>query len=241
VTSAAPPRPRDTRRRRARAPRRRRRLLVLLAAVVAAALVVVLVVLVSGGGNPAVNYRANGVAVYGHIGPEGIPLEVGPALATPNAKLTGAPVDTVQCLGQEQLAYHVHMHLAIFVNGQPRAVPLGVGMQPPVNVTKSPNGPFATGGQCFYWLHVHAQDGIVHIESPTTRNYVLGQFFGIWGQPLSSTQVGPAQGPVTATVNGRVWDGDPSEITLSPHAQVVLNVGGPVIRPPAVSFGGTGL
>jgi hypothetical protein len=213
----------------------------LLAVVAAAALIVVLVVLLGSGGNAAVNYRVRGVAIYGGIGPEGIPLEVGSPLAAPNSGLAGSAIDTVQCLGQEQLAYHIHVHLAIFVNGQPKAVPLGVGMVPPVTVQKTRAGAFASSGQCFYWLHVHAQDGVVHIESPTTRNYVLGQFFGIWGQPLSSTQVGPAQGPVTATVNGHTWEGDPSEISLTPHTQIVLNVGGPVIRPPAVSFGGTGL
>ncbi len=53
-------------------------------------------------------------------------------------------------------------------------------------------------GTCFYWLHVHTTDGIVHIESPSkTQGFTLGQFFDIWGVPLSSTQVGPATGKVT--------------------------------------------
>ena len=48
---------------------------------------------------------------------------------------------------------------------------------------------------CFYWMHVHAQDGIIHIESPTPKTYELGQFFDIWGLPLSSTQIGPTRAP----------------------------------------------
>jgi len=52
--------------------------------------------------------------------------------------------------------------------------------------------------------HVHAQDGIIHVESPTARTYTLGQFFGIWRQPLDAQQVGPARGTLTVFVNGRL-------------------------------------
>jgi hypothetical protein len=40
----------------------------------------------------------------------------------------------------------------------------------------------------------HANDGIIHIESPVQRTYTLGQFFDVWQQPLSPTRVGPAPG-----------------------------------------------
>ena len=29
------------------------------------------------------------------------------------------------------------------------------------------------------WLHTHAADGIVHIESPVDRTYTLGNFFDV--------------------------------------------------------------
>jgi hypothetical protein len=32
------------------------------------------------------------------------------------------------------------------------------------------------GGSCFMWLHTHAADGIVHIESPVTRTFTLVAF-----------------------------------------------------------------
>ena len=62
----------------------------------------------------------------------------------------------------------------------------------------TPEGPFVETGSCFYWLHTHAEDGIIHVESPsTTETFTLGQFFAEWGIPLSSTQVGPATGKLT--------------------------------------------
>jgi hypothetical protein len=215
--------------------------------VLAAVVIAVVAIVVSSGSGgsskSAVNYTLpNGTKVYGGLGPEAIPLQVGPQLASPNNGLTSDPVDGIQCNTSEQLVYHHHIHVAVFVKGKPYSVPLGVGMVPPAQVEQSPKGDFATGSStCLFWLHVHAQDGVVHIESPQPGNFELGQFFGVWHQPLSTNQVGPYTGAVTATLNGKVWPGDPRQIPLAEHAQVVLNVGGPVITPPPISWGASGL
>lgn len=221
----------------------------LLVGLVVVIVAVVVIVLVTSGGSgssikkqPAINFTANGTKVYGGIGPEGVPLELGDQLASPNAGLTGAPIDGIQCNNSEQLAYHHHIHLAIFINGQPRPIPLGVGMVPPALVSNTAKGPFAEGSNsCLYWVHIHATDGIVHIESPEVRTYLLTQIFGVWQQPLSATQIGPFTGHVTATVNGQAWTGDPGEIPLDEHAQIVLNLNGPVVNPPPIVWSGTGL
>jgi hypothetical protein len=235
--------------RRARRGRSQSRFYGLLMGVVLVIVAVVVVVLVTSGGGstsnanePAKNFTANGTKVYGNLGPENVPLEVGAPLAAANTGLTGAPIDGIQCNANEQLVYHHHVHIAIFINGQPRSIPLGVGMVPPALVQKLASGDYAEGSQtCLYWIHVHAQDGIVHIESPEARTYLLAQVFGIWQQPLSSTQIGPYTGKVTATVNGTVWDGDPSEIPLDNHDQIVLNLNGPIVAPPPIQWQNTGL
>jgi hypothetical protein len=245
-----PPRKPNDRRRGGRSQRRFYGLLI--GAVIAVAALIIIVVVATGGGSssvttgskqPAVNYTtATGVKVYGGLGPENVPLQVGTPLAAANTGLTGAPIDGVQCNTTEQLTYHHHAHLVIFINGKTRPVPLGVGMVPPAIVEQTANGDWATGSQtCLYWLHVHAQDGIVHIESPSPKNFLLGQFFGVWHQALSSTQIGPYSGHVTATVNGQPWAGDPSEIPLTEHAQIVLNLGGPAVTPPPIDWGATQL
>ncbi len=162
-------------------------------------------------------------ASAGQIGFEGSPIEKGAEIAPASTTGTGA-VDGIHCGATEQLAYHIHAHLATFLNGQPRALPGGIGI-PGSQVVQSPQGPVATGGQCIYWLHTHAPDGIIHIESPTQRIYTLGNFFDEWQQPLSANQVGQLKGKVSAYVNGKPWVKDPRTIPLIPHAVIQLDVG----------------
>jgi hypothetical protein len=137
-------------------------------------------------------------------------------------------VNGISCDALEGTIVHIHMHLAIFVNGQEQPVPYGIGIGQPWQVTDSDEGPFVEDGSCFYWIHTHTGDGIVHIESPLRRRFTLGDFFAIWQMPLSSNQVGPAQGPVTLYVNGQKSRANPADVPLLPHERVQLDVGGDV-------------
>ena len=166
-------------------------------------------------------------ASSGQIGFEGVPIEQGSNIASAGTTQTGV-VDGIQCGSSEQLAYHIHAHLAVYVNGAPRALPGGIGI-PGSQVVASAQGPVATGGQCIYWLHTHAPDGVIHIESPTKRIYTLGNFFDEWHQPLSAATVAGAQGKVTAIVNGRPWTKSLRAIPLDPHTVIQLNIGSPAV------------
>ena len=135
----------------------------------------------------------------------------GPQLAAADTNITGQPVNGIECLGSEQLKFHDHAHLSIFVDGAQRTVPAFIGIAP--------------DGSCLYWLHSHTPDGVIHMESPVQRSFTLGDYFDIWGQPLSSTQVGPAKGTVTAFVDGKRFNGDPRTIKLAEHANIQLDVG----------------
>jgi hypothetical protein len=151
----------------------------------------------------------------------------GPLLASVasfDSNSPGAPVDGIQCQSNEQLVYHIHAHLAIYVDGSPRSIPMGIGIAPPRQTAAGATGPFVVSGSCFYWLHAHTSDGIIHVESPSPRTYTLGNYFDLWHQPLSPTQVGPAQGPVTAYVNGKVFAGNPRDIPLGNHTRIQLDV-----------------
>lgn len=170
-------------------------------------------------------------------GPERIPLEPGPPLA-PATTAPGFPVDGIHCTPIEQLAYHIHVHLQVYVDGQPRSVPGGVGLVGPY-AQQGAAGPFYGASRCYYWLHTHASDGVIHIESPTARIYTLGDFFDEWGQPLSANQVAGAKGRVTAFVNRRAWSESPRAVPLSPHALIQLDVGTPVLPFAPVSWAGT--
>ena len=167
-------------------------------------------------------------------------LEPGPLLGPVSTAAQGEPVDGIQCAPVEQLAYHIHSHLQVYVDGQPRELPPAIGLVEPVS-EQTASGLFYGAVKCYYWLHVHAGDGIIHIESPTARIYSLGDFFDEWHQPLSATQVATATGPVTAFLNGRRWTKDLRAIPLLPHAAIQLDVGTPIVPFQGLSWAGTGL
>jgi hypothetical protein len=146
-------------------------------------------------------------------------------LASTASQSTGDTVDGVSSNENEQVLFHVHAHLAIYVNGTPKSLPYGVGIVGPYQLQQTADGPFVAGGSKYYWLHTHDESGIIHIESPQQRGFTLGNFFDIWRQPLSATQVGPATGAVTAFVNGQKFTGNPRNLPLSAHSVLQLDVG----------------
>lgn len=153
-----------------------------------------------------------------------------PVLAPPDASLTGQPIDGISCQA-EMVLFHIHAHLAVYVDGTPRTVPAGIGITPPLQEETVDGAPYVAGGSCLYWLHSHTADGIIHIESPVQRTFTLGEYFDIWGVPLDGTHVGPATGTVVAYVNGQVYTGDIRAIPLNAHTLIQLDVNGNV--PPA--------
>jgi hypothetical protein len=129
----------------------------------------------------------------------------------------GATVDGLICAAGMSELYHVHAHLAIIKDGQWLAMPANVGIL----------------SQCNYEMHTHDQTGIIHIETPTLKTFTLGQFFDIWGQPLSSTNVAGISGNVVAYINdngdSRRYMGDLRNIELTSLRDVTLQIGTPPI------------
>jgi hypothetical protein len=176
----------------------------------------------------------------GALGPENVPIPSAPMLAPTSAATTGQTIDGISCQTSEQTVFHIHTHLTIFVNGQQRQVPAAIGI-PGAVAQQTSAGPFVDSGTCFYWLHTHAADGIIHIESPVERTYTLGDFFDEWGQPLGPDQAGPAKGKVTAIVNGKVFKGNPRDVPLGSHENLQLDVGTPLVAPETIDWSNTGL
>jgi hypothetical protein len=171
----------------------------------------------------------------GPVGPEGVPVPAAVPLASAATSAGGTAVDGISCQASEQTIFHIHAHLTVFVNGSPRQIPAAIGI-PGAQAQATAQGPFIGTGTCFYWLHTHAADGIIHIESPVHRGYTLGNFFDEWGQPLGPDRVGPAAGHVVALYNGQVYRGDPRDIPLRAHAQIQLEVGTPLVAQQTITF-----
>ncbi len=209
------------------------------AVVIIAAAGITLAVISSGGGSDAAaggtpQLKLGSLSTLGKLksapsagpgGPEGVPVPSAAPLAGIATDVTGRDVDGISCQANEQTIFHIHAHLTIFVNGSARQLPADVGIP-----AHAQNGP------CLYWLHTHAPDGVIHIESPVRRTYTLGDFFDEWGQPLGPHQAGPATGPVVAIYNGQRYEGNPRDIPLNAHAQIQLEVGTPLVAPESVTF-----
>jgi hypothetical protein len=233
----------------ARRRRRRRWLAGTGAAVVAAGAAAGIALAATGGSSPTPGLRLVSLSTLGtlqpapspgRLGPEGVPVPGAAPLASAATSAPGQAVDGISCQTSEQTLFHIHAHLTIFVNGMPRRLPAAIGI-PGAQAQNTPRGPFIASGTCFYWLHTHAADGIIHIESPVQRTYTLGDFFDEWGQPLGPGQVGPARGHVTAIYNGQVFQGNPRNVPLTAHAQIQLEVGAPIVAPESINWTGTGL
>lgn len=142
----------------------------------------------------------------------------------------GQRVGGVECI-TGTLAYHIHAHVNLFVNGEQLAIPAGIGIVDPV----LRNG-YVGQGSCFYWIHTHDATGILHIEPPTPAPMTLGQLFDVWGQPLARDNVAGFQGPVIVYVNGMRYRGDPRTISFSAYMEVTLYVGTPLAPLPSYIF-----
>jgi len=135
---------------------------------------------------------------------------------------SGEPVRGISCDAMEGQRLHTHQHLVILDRGKEVPIPPNVGQVP--------------ARQCLYWVHTHTPDGIIHIEAPLDRTFTLGDFFAIWGQPLTRSRAATAHAKKGASlrvwVNDKRYTGDPRAIPLTPHADIVIEAGPPFTKPP---------
>jgi hypothetical protein len=127
----------------------------------------------------------------------------------------GQVVDGIPCEASESLLFHIHPTLSIMVEGQERTVPADIGILQ----------------KCLYWVHTHDATGMIHVESPVQRDYTLGNFFDIWGQPLDSKRfldrAIDSGHSVLAYVDGQRYLGDPRQIVLKDLEKIELMYGPP--------------
>src|SRR3989338_2181630 len=65
------------------------------------------------------------------------------------------------------LLQHTHPHLVITIDGAAQKIPANIGL-----------------AACERALHTHDDSGTLHVEAQDKREYTLGDFFSVWGEPL---------------------------------------------------------
>jgi hypothetical protein len=144
------------------------------------------------------------------------PIGAGPRYhppARPAAVRAGRPVDGLRC-GSQPARFVAHVEL--FANRRVIVVPAGIGRS----------------GGCVYPIRTNTPTGVVRVAR---RGATVGELFRVWGQSLGPRRLLSFGGRrVRMYVGGRAVTGDPRSAALTPHAQIVLEVGGYV--PPHPTF-----
>lgn len=66
------------------------------------------------------------------------------------------------------LVMHIHPHLAIEIDGKQKNLVKDIGISP----------------TCERAIHTHEDTGEIHVESQIQRDYTLGDFMELWGEPI---------------------------------------------------------
>jgi hypothetical protein len=167
----------------------------------------------------------------------GLIIYYGRPQPTPTPNVAGIPCDHL-----EHSQVHYHAGLQIVYHGSVTNLP-AAGIQTDSAGTVT----------CYYWLHVHASSpNVIHIESPATDKFTLGQFFAVWNQWSKSNGFGaqrldashvaqftlqPGEKIVVYVDLGdgkgpQPYTGDPSAIQLKQHEVITLEITPPDVNPP---------
>jgi len=149
----------------------------------------------------------------------------------------------IPCDSLEHTQVHYHAALQVMYQGNVVNLPDNIGI-----MTNS-----SGNSTCFYWLHVHANDkNVIHIESPASRTFTLGQFIAVWanwaklnGDPVPSldsthvTTIALTTGQALATYidlqdgkGPQLFTGDPNSIVLKSHEVITLEITPPQVPTP---------
>jgi hypothetical protein len=118
-------------------------------------------------------------------------------------------------LDNEELAFHKHAKLLVFVDGKEVPVAAGIGIDQDAKKI-SP-------------LHTHDDSGIVHMEAAKPTRFTLGQVFTEWGVRFDDRCVGAyctPDKPVRVFVNGKEHtSGSRRDIQLEDKQEIAVVVG----------------
>ncbi|HEY4036245.1 MAG TPA: hypothetical protein VGL94_19980 [Ktedonobacteraceae bacterium] len=156
------------------------------------------------------------IALFGGLSPS-----TNNNISTTGTSQVAPPIGNVQCNVNEQLAFHIHAHLSMYIDGQNVPLPAQIGIT----------------NTCYYWLHTHDTSGIIHMESPIQTTFTLGTFLQLWRQQFSQLQY---QNQLSSTegwkvyIDGKPYTGDFNKIALQAHELITLAYNSPNVKPDTV-------
>jgi hypothetical protein len=160
--------------------------------------------------------------------PDYVPLPAGygpgyhlPAISP--AVAARRPIDGLTCRRRAGSGGAYGIHLELYANERVLPVPAGVGIAPP----QRRRGAYVRAGACVYAVRTYEPTGVVVVDGGRAPS--LKTLFAVWGQPLTPRRLAGFHGRVRAFVGGRSWPGAPGRIPLARHAEIVLQVGPPVL------------
>lgn len=159
------------------------------------------------------------------------PIGVGARYRPP---ATTAAIRSAKAVGPERCeraANRFSVHLEVFANRRAVVIPAGIGVALPY---RRVGGDVRPAG-CVYRLHTTAPTGVVQVSGRATAT--IRDLFRIWGQPLGGHRLLSfrSRSDVRVFVGGIERFGDAlTTVRFTPHAQVVLEIGGYV--PPHTSY-----
>lgn len=150
------------------------------------------------------------------------PKPTGRLAASAALVASARPIGDLRCTPAAGERFGVH--LEIFAREIDVVIPAGIGIAPPLRR----DGAYVRGGRCSYPARTVEPTGLIEVEKGSSLT--LGEFFDIWGEPLSSSRVltfrARSGSRVSAFVDGSRWRGSPRSIPLRRHKAIVVEVGG---------------
>lgn len=147
----------------------------------------------------------------------------------PDPRLKMTSRELVQlCTTETATKYHIHQHLTLILNKQEAEVPANIGID---------------NADCMHSIHTHDATGQIHVEAPVQKDFILGDFFFLWGKAFSKDQIGDLKVDSThglkMFINGQE-SSDFENLILKDKQDIVIDyynlADGPDKLPPAFSF-----
>jgi hypothetical protein len=124
-------------------------------------------------------------------------------------------------LPPEGTTMHEHANVQIFVHGKNERVPTDIGINPAAGTIQS--------------IHTHDDTGLVHLESSESRQFTLGQFFGVWGVRFTPSCLGAycndGDNRLQVFVDGEEVTENLQDVQLDDQSVIVVTYGTPAELP----------